>query len=159
MEELVDVIAISSNHNDVRPGLGTTGKRSLTASLNQSKALITIFQHFRFASSSPGVVFVREAVDAPEKEVRLLKAGVSVADVEAAPLPEVLHDAGLSTKRKEYLYKEVREFVAEGREDVLCSCPEKDLSEQTEAGTIDCAITNAFNSRPAGCCRWADRRF
>ena len=78
-------------------------------------------------------MFVREAVDAPEKEVRLLKAGVSVTDVKAAPLPEEVHDAGLSTKRKEYLYKEVREFVAEGRKDVLCPCPEKDLSEQTEA--------------------------
>ena len=127
MEDLVDVIARSSNHNEVARRSSWTwyNWEAFVDGLFKSIKGITTFQHFRFASSSPGVVFVREAVDAPEKEVRLLKAGVSVADVEAAPLPEELHDAGLSTKRKEYLYKEVREFVAEGRKDILCPCPDR----------------------------------
>ena len=134
MEDLVDVIARSSNHNEVacRSSWTWYNWEAFVDGLFKPINGTTTFQHFRFASSSPGVVFVREAVDAPEKEVRLLNAGVSVADVEAAPLPEELHDAGLSTKRKEYLHKEVREFVAEGRKDILCPCPDKP-SEQTEA--------------------------
>ena len=128
MEDLVDVIARSSNHNEVARRSSCTwyNWEAFVDGLFKPMKGITTFQHFRFASSSAGVVFVREAVDALEKEVRLLKVGVSVADVKAASLPEELHDAGMSTKRKEDLYKEVRELVAEGRKDVLCACPEKD---------------------------------
>ena len=56
-----------------------------------------------------------ETVDGPKTSVRLLKSGVSAADVTG--MPEEIPCAGLSKERTEYLYSNIRQYVRDPYKD------------------------------------------
>lgn len=78
------------------------------------------YQHFRFSSSHPGCVFVKESLNSDEKEVQILKRGKLV---EEGMLPVRLEAAGLSAERSLYLYKNVRQFIHHPHKDETCPKP------------------------------------
>ena len=88
--------------------------------------------HFRFTSSSPGKVFVRNACDATsnEKEINLLK------DISWLPqpssLPSIVSPDGLSLQRQWYLYDKIREFCPLEVQDLVCPMPRKRLSSLSD---------------------------
>lgn len=68
---------------------------------------ISKFHHFRFTKEYPGVVFCRTLSGSEEIEFRTLK------DPAVKPpnhLPPPIVPLGLDEERKQYLYREIREF-------------------------------------------------
>ena len=56
---------------------------------------ITKYQHFRLSDTSPGSVYVRESWNSSEKEVKLLKRGVTLTNIKRARIPtSSWHDTG-----------------------------------------------------------------
>lgn len=76
--------------------------------------------HFRFTSLEPGVVYVKEHADTPERKIELLKQNWC-PDLQA--LPVVIEPKGLSAKRQWYLYDSIRTFCPEDAKDVTCPLP------------------------------------
>ena len=87
------------------------------------------FRHFRFDSSTPGVVHVRHEAEGVETTLDL---GL---DPDWAPssrvLPHVLPPSGLSFERRTYLHEKIREFVPEELRDVVCRRPEHTTTTTT----------------------------
>ena len=89
--------------------------------------------HFRFSSSSPGMVFVRndcEAGTSDEKKIKLLR------DMSWQPqpsnLPSLVPPDGLSLQRQWYLYDKIREFCPLEVQDLVCPMPRKCLSSSSD---------------------------
>ena len=82
---------------------------------------ITQMHHFRFLSSRPGKVKVKNTHDDPERTISLLKS--SSWRPEPGELPNVIVPAGLSAERQWYLYEKIREFVPEEAPDLVCPKP------------------------------------
>ncbi|XP_065884511.1 uncharacterized protein [Dysidea avara] len=82
---------------------------------------ITQMHHFRFLSSRPGKVMVKNTHDDPERTISLLKS--SSWRPEPGELPNVIVPAGLSAERQWYLYEKIREFVPEEAQDLVCPKP------------------------------------
>ena len=79
------------------------------------------YHHFRFSSSYPGKFFLREHVDSPETEFKIL---FDTSVLPPASLPPVeIKAPGLSAERKNYLYKEIRPFCKHGTEDLVATEP------------------------------------
>lgn len=78
------------------------------------------FHHFRFHSSSPGKVFVKEHADSAEQQFDILKLPWNLANHE---LPSVITPHGLSPDRQWYLYDHIRQFCPEGDRDLTCPRP------------------------------------
>ena len=80
------------------------------------------FRHFRFDSSTPGVVHVHHKAEGVETTHDL---GL---DPDWVPSSRVLHHvlppSGLSFERRTYLYEKIRQFVPEELRDVVCRRPE-----------------------------------
>lgn len=81
---------------------------------------ITTYHHFRFSSSSPGVVFVREFANSTEKPISILKPGHKLSK---NALPSTLQPTGLSLEREKYLYEQIRPFCQEEYRDLTCPLP------------------------------------
>ena len=78
------------------------------------------FHHFRFSKDTPGRVFCKRYVDSEEMEFDLLK------DPTKRPpytLPSVVNPVGLDLERKNYLYKEIRQFCKPGSADLVAPKP------------------------------------
>ena len=75
------------------------------------------FHHFRFDSAQPGVVFCKEFDDTPEIAHNILREKNSLPPPDN--LPDVLQPAGMTRERREYLFKEIREFCRPGTEDLV----------------------------------------
>lgn len=82
---------------------------------------IKCYQHFRFDSEQPGIVFCREFQESDEVAYNLLKNRSSLPPKDI--LPAKLVPAGLKPERKEYLFKEIREFCSPGTEDLVAPKP------------------------------------
>jgi len=80
---------------------------------------IKSYHHFRFTSSKPGVVFVKEFHDSPEIECDLL-VGKAVVSTD---LPDIIPAPGLDNKRQWYLFNQIRDFCRESVQDVVCPKP------------------------------------
>ena len=82
---------------------------------------ISKLQHFRFSSTKPGMVYVKESSSAVEREIQLVR------DTTWRPspheLPEIIQPNGLSAERKQYLYEKIREFCPDGKKDSVCPKP------------------------------------
>ena len=74
--------------------------------------LITKYQHFRFSSSTPGIVYVCTSCSAEEKPIKIFKKKVTAATAKRARLPPVIPPGGLTEERKNYLYEQIRPFVS-----------------------------------------------
>ena len=74
--------------------------------------------HFRFSSSEPGCVFMKEYCDSDvEVKVELLKFPWSPDSLE---LPRIIVPKVLSTTRQWYLYDQIRQFCADDDKDITC---------------------------------------
>ena len=78
-------------------------------------------QHFRFSKDEPGKVYFKESNSSPEQSIMLLKNRTILPP--ASQLPPELHPAGLSEERKQYLYREIRQFCKPGTEDLVAPAP------------------------------------
>ena len=72
------------------------------------------FQHFRFASDSPGVVHMRKECHGAEESLVLLKDPSFAERAKEAERPAILPAAGLSEARRLYLEKEIAEYFSDG---------------------------------------------
>ena len=82
---------------------------------------ITKFHHFRFLHENPGVVFFKEFVSSPEQSFMLLKRNVILPSL--STLPNEINPDGLTAERKNYLYREIRQFCKPGTEDLVAPAP------------------------------------
>jgi len=73
--------------------------------------------HFEFSSDDLGLVVMREFSDSLPTTQMLLTAACPTS------LPPLLQPKGLDTKRKAYLYKEIRDFCKEEVRDTVCPDP------------------------------------
>ena len=81
---------------------------------------ISKFHHFRFSKDHPGVVFCNTLVGSPKMELTILKSH-NVRPPNQLPPKIIL--LGLDEQRKQYLYREIREFRRPGTEDLLAPAP------------------------------------
>ena len=77
------------------------------------------FHHFRFSKENPGMVFYKEFATSPEQSFMLLKNNAILPPT----LPEVINPDGLTEERKNYLYREIRQFCKPGTEDIVAPAP------------------------------------
>ena len=66
---------------------------------------------------------MRKHWNSEETAVSLLKHGFLYADVKKARIPTIIKPAGLTAKRKQYLYDEIRQFVTPKYQDITCPSP------------------------------------
>ena len=85
--------------------------------------LITKYQYFRFFSSSPTTVFVRETWNSDEIEVGLLKRGILLTTVKRSRIPAIIWPAGLTQERKKYVYEQICPFVTPEFQDITSPQP------------------------------------
>lgn len=74
--------------------------------------------HFRFTSSSPGHVFVKESSDTVERDINLLKEPWTL---DADTKPDVVPPKG--PNRQWYLYELIRPFFPPNDQDSVCPLP------------------------------------
>ena len=74
------------------------------------------YHHFRFSSSSPGIVFAKEHTDTPEVELPLLRNNWGPCRNE---LPPQIQPKGLSDERQWYLYKWICLFCSDEQLDTV----------------------------------------
>ena len=72
---------------------------------------IATYQHFSVTRDAPGQVTMKHYCDGEEDTLRLLKAGISVAEVAEAGKPQVLQPMGISADRLHYLNKEIKQYL------------------------------------------------
>ena len=81
------------------------------------------YHHFRFTSSKPGTVYVREHADTPELEISLMK-DTSCWSPDPQILPSIVSPKGLSAERQWYLYENIRRFCPDADKDTTCPLPD-----------------------------------
>ena len=79
------------------------------------------YHHFRFSKDEPGQVYFKESKSSPEESLLLLKNRTILPS--ASTLPAKLNPAGLSLERKQYLYREIRQFCKRGTEHLVAPSP------------------------------------
>ena len=67
------------------------------------------YHHFRFSKDSPGMVFCKEFVTSPEQSFMLLK---DQANLPPSVIQTTISPDGLSQERKNYLFREIRQFAS-----------------------------------------------
>ena len=82
---------------------------------------IKSYHHFRFSKDEPGKVYFKEFNSSIEQSLTLLKNRVILPP--ASVLPAKLNPEGLSQERKQYLYREIRQFCKPGTEDLVAPAP------------------------------------
>ena len=67
--------------------------------------------HFRFSSTEPDIVYVKESIHDTEVPMNILKGAVNVSEFSPTSLPQELVPAGLTIDRQRYLFNSIREHV------------------------------------------------
>ena len=75
------------------------------------------YHHFRFSKENPGMIYFKEFVSSPEQSFQLLKSNVILPP--ASTLPREIKPDGLTEERKNYLYREIRQFCKPGTEHLV----------------------------------------
>ena len=78
---------------------------------------IKSYYHFRFDKDHLGTVFCKQHWFSEEKAINLLRCRSQHPT--PGQLPAIITPEGLSRERKEYLYREIREFCHAGTEDLV----------------------------------------
>lgn len=78
------------------------------------------YHHFRCDVDYPGSILVRSYADDVEREIKLLKTGVTV---QQTVLPDITINPGLDAARQWYLYDEVRPCCPSQIMDKVCPKP------------------------------------
>jgi len=81
---------------------------------------IKTFHYFQFSKDEPGKLYFKQYSTAPEQSLMLLK---NPTILPPAVLPPEVSPQGLSQERKQYLYREIRQFCKPGTEDLVASVP------------------------------------
>lgn len=79
------------------------------------------YHHFRFSKDEPGKLYFKEFSNSPEQSLMLLK-NRTILPPESA-LPSEISPDGLSEERKQYLFREIRQFCKHGTEDLVAPVP------------------------------------
>lgn len=79
------------------------------------------YHHFRLSKDNPGIVYCKEFASSNEKSVKLLRNACDVPATDA--LPVRIAPQGLTKERKNYLYKEIRQFCKPGTENLVAPRP------------------------------------
>lgn len=79
------------------------------------------FHHFRFSNENPGKVFYKEFVSSPEQLFMLLKNNAILPP--PSILPDIVNPDGLTEERRNYLFREIRQFRKPGTEDIVAPAP------------------------------------
>lgn len=79
------------------------------------------FHHFRFSNENPGKVFYKEFVSSPEQSFMLLKNNAILPP--PSILPDIVNPDGLTEERRNYLFREIRQFCKPGMEDIVAPAP------------------------------------
>ncbi|XP_068747127.1 uncharacterized protein [Montipora capricornis] len=82
---------------------------------------IKSYHHFRFSKDEPGKVYVKHSSSSPEESLMLLKNRTVLPP--ASQLPAKINPTGLSQERKQYFYREIRQFCKPGTEDLVAPAP------------------------------------
>ena len=113
MSQLADVVDSSAGRNaaQVIPGSGLVWREWDRFFMRFFKPVpgISKMHYMRTTRTDPGVLFVKEAADSPERQVQILK--VPSDELLQAGLPSTISPGGLSAERKLYLYSQIREHV------------------------------------------------
>ena len=96
--------------------------------------------HFRFDSTSPGVVHIRERCDTSEHSLDLLKAPWEPRPTD---LPTVMHPKSLSAERQWYLYNQIRPFCPDLDKDATCPLPSVPLPSSRSCTPVPPSLTDA----------------
>ena len=67
------------------------------------------------------MVFYKEFVSSPEQSFMLLKNNAIL--LPPSTLPDVVNPDGLTEERKNYLFREIRQFCKPGTEDIVAPAP------------------------------------
>ena len=86
------------------------------------------FHHFRFSNENPGKVFYKEFVSSPEQSFMLLKNNAILPP--PSILPDIVNPDGLTEERRNYLFREIRQFCKPGTEDIVAPAPWNNRSQQ-----------------------------
>ena len=79
------------------------------------------YHHFRFSKDEPGKLYFKEFSNSPEQSLMLLKNRTMLPPESA--LPSEISPEGLSEERKQYLFREIRQFCKQGTEDLVAPAP------------------------------------
>ena len=79
------------------------------------------YHHFRFSKATPGMAFCKELVTSPEQPFMLVKDQANLPP--SSVLPPTIRPDGLSQERKNYLFREIRQFCKPGTEDLVAPAP------------------------------------
>jgi len=78
------------------------------------------YQHFRFDATHPGKVFAKLSTESEEVEFNMLKGPISNLPRQGA---QQIIPPGLPLQRQWYLFNQIREFVKDHLQDVVCPRP------------------------------------
>ena len=81
---------------------------------------IKTFHYFRFLKDEPGKLYFKQYSTSPEQSLVLLR---NPTILPPAVLPPEISPQGLSQERKQYLYREIRQFCKPGTEDLVAPAP------------------------------------
>ena len=94
------------------------------------------YHHFRFSKDVPGRVYCKRYADSEEVEIDLLKDQTKLPP---CTLPPVIKPLGLDLERKNYLYKEIRQFCKPDSANLVAPKPRCILVK--EFGANNCNFT------------------
>ncbi|XP_068754155.1 uncharacterized protein [Montipora capricornis] len=78
------------------------------------------YHHFRITKDKPGKLFFKEYHSSTEQSIQLLR---NPAMLPPAVPPVTVRPQGLSQERKQYLYREIRQFCKPGTEELVAPAP------------------------------------
>ena len=93
---------------------------------------IKALHHLTFTETKPGYVLVKDRVDSPERELKLVED--DKWKPQPTDVPSIIPPPGLSLERRQYLFEKIREFCPEECQDLVCPDPAQ-LQEYTTPPT------------------------
>ncbi|KAG8297782.1 hypothetical protein J6590_028613, partial [Homalodisca vitripennis] len=119
MSDLVDCVKKSTPTTHVNSGVVVGNEKGEVA-----------YNHFEFNSIYKGKVHCKIDIDGNEFIHKMFPT-------EDGPhgFPQEITPEGMTRARKEYLYKNIRQYCKDEFKDVLCPCPEPNAEEST--GAVD----------------------
>ena len=84
---------------------------------------IKSYHHLRFTKDEPGRVYFKESDLSPEQSLMLLKNPAILPP--ASRLPAKVNPTWLSQDRKQYLFREIRQFCKPGTEELVAPAPQE----------------------------------
>lgn len=94
---------------------------------------IKTYHHFFFTKGSTSVS-MKKFLHTEEVTQDLGNSFFNLHGLDPEVLPDIIVPKGLDVKRQQYLYKEIREFVSEDKQDLVCPFPREMADESSDSG-------------------------